>query len=178
MTPELFFLLGILHAIVAILTTSVNIFVNHRRTSATLRKDSGALRVALAAELASLRDLYKDNVDAIYAERDVLVSGRMVGAIYRGNLGRIHTLPAQDIPALIAAYAMCERAEAHAMAHCKAHGAIAFSMGKERPYAESLVALYEKAAAAVERALRTLAPADACDEPTAAEEAERRLAAS
>ncbi|HXT07747.1 MAG TPA: hypothetical protein VN715_12515 [Roseiarcus sp.] len=156
MTPELFFLLGVFHAAVGILTTTINLFVGHRRTASTAARDMSGLRVALAAELGQLRHLYKANIDALYAGQDALVSCRMFSVIYRANLGRLHLLSAADIAPIVAAYAMSERVEAMVAVHCKAHGANAFSMGKERPFAEALIAAYEKGAAAVERGLRAL----------------------
>jgi hypothetical protein len=179
MTMEQFFLLGgLLHGAIALFATGANLYVTHRRTLTILRKDAGGLSVALAAELAGLRRLYKDNLDAIYDGGDVLVSSRMFGAIYRGNLSRIHQLPPDIIPALVTAYGMGERAEAHAAAHCKAHGATAFSMGRERPYKEGLLAAYEQAAASAERALRVLERAGKDDLAGAGEivETEERLA--
>jgi hypothetical protein len=179
MTTEQFFLLsGLLHGVIALLATGANVYATHRRAHAVAHKDSGGLRVALAAELANLRWLYKDNLDAIHGGADVLVSIRMFAAIYRGNLGRIHLLPAEIIPALVAAYAKGEQAEAYAAAYCKAHGATAFSMSKDRPFAQALVAAYEQAAASTERALRAMEPSER-DEPTAeVAAAEEQLAAT
>ncbi len=171
MTPELFFLLGVFHAAVAMVTTAANLYVGQRRAAANVARDASGLRAALAAELAHLGDLYKANIDALYAGADALVSCRMFSVIYRANLGRLHTLPAADLPAIVAAYAMSERVEAMAAVHCKPHGANAFSMGKERPFAETLIAMYEKAAAASERALRALGKGD--DAPAALPTAEQ-----
>jgi hypothetical protein len=156
MTPELFFLLGIFHAAVAVLTTAVNLYVGHRRTVASAARDVSGLRAGLAAELAQLRDLYKANIDALYAEQDALISCRMFTIIYRANLGRLHLLRSGDIAPIVSAYAMSERVEALAAVRCKAHGPNAFSIGKERPFADALIAMYEKAAATVERALKAL----------------------
>jgi hypothetical protein len=160
MSPTFYLLLALLHAAIALATTSVNLYVGQKRLATTSRNDMAKLRLALAAELANLRSLYKDNIDAIYAGKDALASCRMVSAIYRGNVGRLHALGAGDIPAVVTAYAMSERVEAYAAVHCKAHGANAFSMGKDRPFADSLVAMYEKAAAAADRALRVLGQSD------------------
>ncbi len=156
MTPELFLLLAVFHGAIALITTSANLYIGHRRQVSSLRRDSANLKLALAAELANLRDLYKDNIDAIYSGKEALASCRMFSVIYRGNLGRLHTLAGEHIAAIVTAFAMSERVEALAAVHCKAHGANAFSMGKDRPYADALVALYEKAAAAAERALKGL----------------------
>ncbi len=178
MSPTYYLMLAALHALA---TTAVNLYVGQRRLTATSRNDMDKLRLALAAELANLRMLFKDNIDAIYAGRDALASCRMVSAIYRGNIPRVHMLAAGDIPAVVTAYAMSERVEAYAAAHCKAHGVNAFSMSKDRPYADALVALYEKAAAAADRALRELGQAEvelAEIEAPRAEEPARRLAAA
>jgi len=171
MTMEYLLLLAALHALVVIVTAAVNFYGAGRRAATASLRDATSLRAALAAELAHLSDLYKENIDAIYAGKDALASCRMFSVIYRGNLCRIHTLPAEDIPAIVAAYALSERIESFAAAHCKAQGATAFSLGKERPFAEALVATYEKAAAAAERALRRLGAADeaeAAPQPRAA----------
>ncbi len=160
MSPHFMFLLAFIHAGIAFLTTGVNLFINHRRFVGTTTNDMTKLRLALAAELANLQMLCKDNIDALYSEKDALVSCRMFSAIYRGNLGRVHTLAAEHIAPVVTAYAMCERAEAYAAAYCKPHGQSAFSMGRERPFAASLIAAYEKAAAASDRALRALGATD------------------
>jgi hypothetical protein len=156
MTPELFFLLGVFHAAVAVLTTGVNLYVGHRRTAATAARDVSGLRAGLAAEIAHLRQLYKANIDTLYAGQDALISCRMFSVVYRANLGRVHLLCAGDIAPIVAAYAMSERVEALAAVHCKAHGQNAFSMGKDRPFADTLISAYEKAAATAERALKAL----------------------
>ncbi len=153
-------LLALIHAFMAILTTSINLFVNQGRSTRVARNDMERLRLAIGAELVNLAGLYKDNIDAIYAGEDVIMSSRLFVAIYRGNLGRIHTLGATDIPGIVTAYAMCEKVEALAAVHCKAHGQNAFSMGKERPFANDLVAAYEKAVAAVDRALKSMSDTD------------------
>ena len=160
MSPHFMFLLAFIHAGIALVTTGANLYINHRRFVGATRNDMTRLRLELAAELANLRMLCKDNIDALYGEKDVLASCRMFCAIYRGNLGRLHTLAAEHIPPVVTAFAMCERAEAYAAAYCKAHGQSAFSMGKERPFAETLIAMYEKAAAASDRALRALGEPD------------------
>jgi hypothetical protein len=149
-------LLALIHAAIGMLTTAANLLVNQGRSIRVARNDSERLRLAIAAELVNLKDLYKENIDAIYAGKDVLVSSRLFVAIYRGNLGRLHTLDARDIPGIVTAYAMCERVEALAAAHCKAHGQGAFGLGKDRPFADDLVAAYEKAAAAAERTLKAM----------------------
>lgn len=178
MTPAFYLMLSASHAVIALVTTACNLYVGQRRLTAISRNDMDKLRLALAAELANLRSLYKDNIDAIYAGADSLISCRMVSAIYRGNITRIHMLAAGDIPAVVTAYAMCERVEAYAAAHCKAHGANAFSMGKDRPFADALVARYEKAAAAADRALRVLGQPEGELMEIAEEAPARRLAAA
>ena len=178
MTPELFFLLGVFHAAVAVFTTAVNLYVGHRRTAASTARDVSGLRAGLAAELAQLRDLYKANIDALYAGQEALVSCRMFSVIYRANLGRVHLLASDDIAAIVAAYAMSERVEALAAVHCKAHGPNAFSMGKDRPFADALIATYEKAAASAERALRTLGQDVDAAAAATAEQSARQLAAA
>jgi hypothetical protein len=178
MTPEVFFLLGVFHAAVAVLTTTANLYVGHRRTAATAARDVSGLRAGLTAELAQLRDLYKANVDALYSGQDALVSCRMFSVIYRANLGRLHLLSPGDIAPIVAAYAMSERIEAMAAAHCKAHGQNAFSMGKERPFADALIAAYEKAAATAERALRALGQDVDAAAAATAEQPARQLAAA
>ena len=149
-------LLALIHAAIAVLTTGINLLVIQGRSIRVARNDMQRLRLAISAELVNLRGLYKDNIDAIYAGKDVILSSRLFVTIYRGNLGRIHTLDAHDIPGIITAYAMCERVEALAAANCKAHGQSAFGMGKDRPFADDLVAAYEKAAAAADRALKAM----------------------
>ena len=62
MTPEMFFLLGVFHAAVAVFTTAINLYVTHRRTVSIAAKDMSGLRAALVAEVAQLRDLYKANL--------------------------------------------------------------------------------------------------------------------
>jgi hypothetical protein len=179
MTPELFFLLGVFHAAVAVFTTAVNLYVGHRRTASTCARDAAGMRAGLTAELVQLRDLFKANLDALYGDQDALVSCRMFSVIYRANLGRLHLLTAGDIAPIVAAYAMSERVEALAAAHCKAHGQNAFSMGKDRPFAATLIATYEKAAAAAERALRALGQEiEEAREAAVAEPSAHRLAAA
>jgi hypothetical protein len=180
MTPEIFFLLGVFHAAVAVFTTAINLYVTHRRTVSIAAKDMSGLRAGLAAELAQLRDLYKANLDTLYSGQDALVSCRMFSVIYRANLGRLHLLKGVHIPPIVTAYAMSERVEALAAVHCKAHGQNAFSLGKERPFADALIALYEKAAATAERALKALGETEDGLEPApsrAGEAAERLQAA-
>jgi hypothetical protein len=178
MTSELFFLLGIFHAAVAVCTTGANLYVGHRRTAASTARDASGLRAGLAAELAQLRDLYKVNIDALYAGHDALVSCRMFSVIYRANLSRLHLLSAADIAPIVAAYAMSERIEALAAAHCKAHGPNAFSMGKDRPFADALITTYEKAAATAERALKSLGAVESAPSAEAAADAAPQLAAA
>lgn len=178
MTPELFFLLGVFHAAVAVLTTAVNLYVGHRRTAAASARDASGLRAGLAAELAQLRDLYKANIDTLYAGQDALVSCRMFSVIYRANLGRLHLLSAADIAPVVAAYAMSERVEALTAVHCKAHGPSAFSMGKDRPFADALIAMYEKAAGAADRALKALGQGETAPSAELAAEAVPQLAAA
>ncbi len=156
MSPHFMFLLAFIHAGIAFLTTGATLYINHRRFVGTTANDMTRLRLALAAELANLQMLCRDNIEALYGEKDVLASCRMFSAIYRGNLGRVHTLAAEHIAPVVTAYAMCERAEGYAAAYCKPHGQSAFSIGKERPFVASLIAAYEKAAAASERALRAM----------------------
>ena len=172
MTPTNLLLLSLLHPLVALISLCVNQYATHRRTIRGSRSDGGKLRVALETELACLRDLCRENVEALYAGREALTSCRIFMTIYRGNLARLHMLEADDIPLLVAAYAMGERAEALAAVHGKAHGPHAYLLGKERPFADALVAQYEKAAAAAERALRALdVPVDALPALPAEEEA-------
>ena len=97
MSTHFMFLLALVHAAIAFLTTGVNLYINHRRIVATSSNDMLKLRLALAAELANLQMLCKDNIDALHAEKDVLASCRMFCVIYRGNLGRVHTLAADHI---------------------------------------------------------------------------------
>src|SRR5260221_13914342 len=89
MTSEYFVLLAILHAAIALATTTANLFLNHRRTVGATRNDAAKLRLAIAAELANLQRLCKDNIVALYAGKDVLVSARAFSAVYRGNVARV-----------------------------------------------------------------------------------------
>ena len=102
----------------------------------------------------------------LYSGQDALVSCRMFSVIYRANLGRLHLLTGVHIPPIVTAYAMSERVEALAAVHGKAHGQNAFSLGKERPFADALIAMYEKAAATAERALKALGENDGVLEAT------------
>ena len=154
--------LAVSHSLVAASTLGINLFVTQRRQMASAKSDARKFRLAVAAELASLRDLYKDNVDALYAGRDVLASSRLFQGVYRGNLGRLHILADGEIPAIVAGYAASERAEALAAAHGRPHGQSAFSLGKERPFTDEMVAAYERASAAAERALRAMSQTEAC----------------
>lgn len=168
MTPELFFLLALFHGAVALVTTGTNLLLNHRRLTSAAHRDIVHLRLALAAELANLRALYRDNIAAIRAGQEALASARMLCVIYRANLGRMHLLPAEAVGDVVTAYALCERAEAFAAVHCKAHGASAFSMGRDRAFADALTALYEQASARAQQALVLLGE-PAVDAPAAIE---------
>jgi hypothetical protein len=160
MFPSEMVVITIIHAFIAALSMTVNLIVTHKRLKTTTIADGQKLRLAIACELVNLRDAYKDNVDALYACKDVICSSRLLLAIYRGNLGKLNTLEGSEIPAVVTAYAASERAEAFAAAHGKAHGQSAFSLGKERPFLDDLIAYYEKATAAADRALRAMSAAD------------------
>ena len=173
MDPSVIVLVTIIHAFIAIFATTINIVTTHQRLAKAQRNDAGRLRTALAAELDHLRATYAYNIEAIRDAKDVVMSCRMFIAIYRGNLGRLHTLMEHELPAIVAAYAYSENIEGLLAAHCKAHGQSAYSMARERPYAEDLIALYERAGAAVDRALAAMGEAQA---PAARRPAARRAA--
>ena len=52
-------------------------------------------------------------------------------AVYRGNLARVHALAEAQIPLVLTAFALLDRAEAFAAVYCKAHGQSAYGIGKD-----------------------------------------------
>ncbi len=160
MYPFEMLVITLIHAFIAMFSMTVNLYVTHKRLRTSTTEDGKKLRLAIAAELLNLRDLYKDNIDALYAGKDVVASCRLLLAIYRGSLGKLSTLGSAEIPVIVTAYAMSERAEAFASAHCKAHGQNAFSLAKERPFLDDLITQYDKAKAAADRALRSMSATD------------------
>ena len=153
-------LLTSIYSIVVVCMLSVNFYLTRKRMTLATKVDAGNLRLVIASELLNLGDLFKDNIDALYAGKDMVASSRHLIAIYRGNLGRLTALAAQELPAIVTAYAASERADALASAHGKAHGHNAFTFAKERPFLADLIASYETAKAAANRALRAMGEVD------------------
>jgi hypothetical protein len=146
----------LVHACIAMFTTMTNLVTAQRRIRKSSEHDTRRLRILFTTELGILRESFMNNIDAIYEEKSVIMSSRAIVSIYRANLGRLNILGESEIPSVVAAYAFCENIEAFLSAHGKPNGQSSYSMGKERLYANELIALYGKGAEMVDRALIAL----------------------
>ncbi len=165
MEPSYIAVIASIQACLAIFTMSVNILTTQRRLRKTSENDARRLRMLFAAELEVLRENFNANISVIYESANVVMSSRSIVWIYRANLGKLTVLHEREIPAVVAAYAFCENIDAFLAAHAKPNGQSSYSLGKERPYANELVALYNKGVELVDRAL--LAMRDLNDAPRA-----------
>ena len=156
MDPSFMLVMTLIHACIAMTTLAINIYVAHRRTKTSSDKDALRLRAGFAAELGVLKMTYENNIDAIRAEKSVIMSGRAAIAVYRGSLGKLNILHEAEIPAIVEAYAYCETIEGFLAAHGKANGQSSYSMGKDRDYANDLVALYYHGVGLVDAALAAM----------------------
>jgi hypothetical protein len=118
--------------------------MSRRAQSDRLRSDGSRLRVALTIGLQSLRKLYEDNVDILSGGELPLISGRNQINLLRTQLGRLTTLHAPEIEAVMSANIAVERVETEmAIAGRKIEG-VAFAIpAKDEARANLLLMLRE-----------------------------------
>ena len=154
---------------IAVLTMMVNVGTNRGFAIYQARRDSCRHRAALAAELASLLDLMRENLRLIRAETGFLLSGRGVTAVYRGTIGRLTFLQEEEIAVVVPTYALVERLEALVAARAKpAAGQAVYRFEAGKADLAPLRREYYKAAAEIEKTLALLNRQGAGGEPAMA----------
>ncbi len=120
-------------------------------------RDSRRHRAALAAELASLLDLMRENLRLIRTDAGYVLSARGSAAVYRGTIGRLTFLREEEIAAIVPTYVLVERMEALAAAHTKAAGSAVYRFEAGKADVQQLRREYRKVAQAIEKTLALLA---------------------
>src|SRR5579875_3461961 len=120
------------------------------------------LNVALAAELAAVRDLYEENLCLIAAEAGFVLSARTLFAVYRAHLNRLTVLDAKVIPLLVAVHAWNERIEGLLAARWRLAGSrTVYRLRRIEPMiGEEIKRAYLRGCATIDEALAELAPGD------------------
>lgn len=139
-----------------VLMVTVNVGTNRGFAIFQARRDARRYRAALAAELASLAELVRENMRLLRTDAGYVLSCRPVTAVYRGTLGRLTFLAEEEIEAVIASYVLIERLEGLAAARGKPAGPSVFRFEAARPDLALLRREYHKAAAAIEKTLVVL----------------------
>lgn len=132
------------------------------------RRDSRRHRAALAAELASLLDLVRENLRLVRADAGYVLSTRGSTAVYRGTIGRLTFLREEEIAAIVPAYVLVERLEALAAARTKPVGSAIYRYEAGKADLQQLRREYHKIAAAIERTLTLLSGRSNGDQPIVA----------
>jgi hypothetical protein len=148
-------------AIVNVLALAVITFVNLRatgvRASTSLARESRRLRLALHAEMEELSSLLADNLRWLAGDVAFLLSIRSATVVYRANIARLNLLPDEDIPEIVSAYALAEKAEAFVAACSKAHGSSAYLPPKDNPeLTRDITSQYERGQSKLREALSRL----------------------
>jgi hypothetical protein len=148
-------------AIVNVLALGALTFVNLRatgvRASTSLARDSRRLRLALRAEMEELSSLLADNLQRLASDAAFLLSIRSTTVVYRANIARLNLLPEEDIPEIVSAYALAEKAEAFVSACSKAHGSLAYLPPKDNPdLTREIISQYERGQTKLREALLRL----------------------
>lgn len=129
------------------------------------------LNVALAAELAAVRDLYEENLCLIAAEAGFVLSARTLFVVYRAHLNRLTVLDEKVIPLLVAVHAWNERIEGLLAARWRLGGSrTVYRLRRIEPMiGEEIKRAYLRGCAAIDTALAELAPHGA-DRPDPAQQ--------
>lgn len=139
-----------------VLMVTVNVGTNRGFAIFQARRDSRRYRAALAAELASLAELVRENMRLLRTEAGYVLSCRPVTAVYRGTLGRLTFLAEEEIEAVIASYVLIERLEGLAAARGKPAGPSVFRFEGAKADLGLLRREYHKAAVEIGKTLVVL----------------------
>lgn len=112
-------------AVMATIILSVHRWTHQRHDRRAL-VDAERFQAALGAELVALREVYEDNLRLISDRAGYVLSARALLGVYRGNLGRLIILPADQIARLVATNAAQERLEALLAVLCKSSANLAW----------------------------------------------------
>ncbi len=145
----------------------VNVGTNRGFAMAQSRRDSRRHRAAIAAELASLGDLVRENIWLIRTEAGYVLSCRSVTAVYRGTMGRLTFLAEEEIASVVATYMLVERLEGLAAARGKPIGSSVFRFEGAKDDLGRLRREYFKVAAEIKKTLAVLGRRAAEDAPAA-----------
>lgn len=120
--------LAIAHVVIALLATLINVGVTQTRMASNVSRDCRRFREAIRCEMTELLSLYEGNRRSLRGAKGYFLSSRACTTIYKGNVGRIITLPDAEIAPIVAAYAAAERLEHLVAATSKPHGAMAYKV--------------------------------------------------
>jgi len=143
--------------IAVVLMVTVNVGFNRGYLIFQSHRDSRRHRAALAAELASLLDLIRENMRLIRTDAGYVLSTRGSTSVYRGTIGRLTFLREEEIAAIVPTYVLVERLEALAAAHTKAAGSSIYRFEAGKTDLQQLRREYRKIVTAIEKTLGLLA---------------------
>lgn len=146
----------LLPLLVVIAMVLLNLGFNRGYMIFQARRDSRRHRAALAAELASLLELVRENLRLIRIDAGYLLSSRSSAAVYRGTIGRLTNLEEAEIAAIVPTYVLLERLEATVAARTKAAGPAVYRLEVGKIDLAQLRREYFKTAKAIEKTLAVL----------------------
>ncbi len=143
--------------LIAVVTmVTVNVGTNRGFAIFQARRDARRHRAALAAELASLLELMRENMRLIRTDAGYVLSGRGLVAVYRGTIGRLTFLREDEIAAVVPTYVLVERLEGLVAARTKSAGPAVYRFEAGKPDLQQLRREYHKAVAEIEKTLALL----------------------
>ncbi|MGH7101220.1 MAG: hypothetical protein ACREFJ_02400 [Acetobacteraceae bacterium] len=158
----------LLPLLVVIAMVLLNLGFNRGYMIFQARRDSRRHRAALAAELASLLELVRENLRLIRANAGYVLSSRSATAVYRGTIGRLTNLCEAEIAVVVPTYVLLERLEATVAARTKAAGPGVYRLEAGKMDLAQLRREYFKTAQAIEKTLGVLTSHGNSDGPHAA----------
>jgi hypothetical protein len=141
--------------IAVVMMVTVNVGTNRGFAIFQARRDARRYRAAIAAELASLLELIRENMRLVRTEAGYVLSGKSLTAVYRGTMGRLTFLGEEEIAAVVPTYMRIERLEALAAARGKIAGPSVFRFEGKADLGV-LRREYHKAAGEIEKTLKVL----------------------
>ncbi|HTU53627.1 MAG TPA: hypothetical protein VMF62_06625 [Acetobacteraceae bacterium] len=139
-----------------LMMVTVNVGTNRGFAIVQARRDGRRYRAAIAAELASLAELVRENIRLLRTEAGYVLSCRSVTAVYRGTMGRLTFLGEEEIAAVVATYVLIDRLEGLAAARGKAAGPSVFRLEGAKGELGLLRREYHKVAGEIEKTLVVL----------------------